>query len=641
MASTATLTSLAILKVNLDRGKDYLEYLRPFILQVIVDLHPESFSEGDIGENLRSKFGLEIPERTIEILLRRLSRSRVVKKAHRVYRVSGNLPDPQITVKTSEARRHIDSVVTGLQQFSQDTVSPFANYDEAVVAICTFLAEFDVSCLSAYLRGTTIPQNKYAHSSDIVLVSEYVQHIQKAAPERFNSFLVLVQGHMLANALLCPDLINASQTFKKVTFFLDTPLLIQVLGLEGISRQSAICEMISLLLKLDGVAAVFSHTRRELEAAISTAAAKLDSPTGWGSIIQEARSEGTSKSDLQLITESLDEKLGEFGITVIDTPKLTEEFQIDESIFEQVLDDELSYRHFGAKANDIKSVRSIYVLRGDRSAPSLEKCKAVLVTSNEAFAKAAWQYGKERESSRDVSVVMSDFSITNIAWLKAPVGAPEIPQTQLLAFSYAALKPSSQLLSKFMDEIDKLLARKSITERDHQLLRSSPKIVPELMRQTLGEVSNVNEGAVQRTHERVTADITKEASEKLEQEQDAHHQTRVSLDYEMEQNEKFVENLYWQCQRDGSLMAKFPLALLAIVLILGTLFGLGVHSTNPVVGGVLTLSFAVVSLLSLLSLFFGSTLKSIHSKFQHNCSTWLFKRRAKSLGLDISKLQVE
>ena len=39
--STATLTSLAILKVNLDQGNDYLDYLRPFILQVLVEHKPD------------------------------------------------------------------------------------------------------------------------------------------------------------------------------------------------------------------------------------------------------------------------------------------------------------------------------------------------------------------------------------------------------------------------------------------------------------------------------------------------------------------------------------------------------------------------------------------------------------------------
>ena len=43
--STATLTSLAILKVTVDQKGDYLDYLRPFILQVLYDHKPWKFTE--------------------------------------------------------------------------------------------------------------------------------------------------------------------------------------------------------------------------------------------------------------------------------------------------------------------------------------------------------------------------------------------------------------------------------------------------------------------------------------------------------------------------------------------------------------------------------------------------------------------
>ena len=85
--------------------------------------------------------------------------------------------------------------------------------------------------------------------------------------------------------------------------------------------------------------------------------------------------------------------------------------------------------------------------------------------------------GKKYESSQDVSVVITDFSLANMAWLKAPMGAPGIPRTQLLAFAYAALKPTSKLLEKLLTEIDKLKGQGKITEHAHQLLRSSPKSI--------------------------------------------------------------------------------------------------------------------------------------------------------------------
>ena len=61
--------------------------------------------------------------------------------------------------------------------------------------------------------------------------------------------------------------------------------------------------------------------------------------------------------------------------------------------------------------------------------------------------------------------MITDFSLANITWLKAPVEASDLPTTQLLAFSYAALQPSSELLTKFLQEIEKLEAEGAISER--------------------------------------------------------------------------------------------------------------------------------------------------------------------------------
>ena len=388
--ATNTLTSLAILKVNVDHGKDYLEYLRPFVLQVLVEYKPDIITDQIVSDYIQKQFGLLIPKRTVQIVLKRISKKSSLKKDHGVYRITGDLPDPQLTAKQSAAEHHIATVLWGLRQFSQTTIKPISSEKDAVISICAFLAEFDITCLRAYLQGTAIPLPDGHHSSDIVLVSEYIQHIQQTEPERFDSFLILLQGHMLANALMCPDLKNVSSNYRNVTFYLDTPLLIQRFGLEGKVKQAAACELIALLNKLKGRIATLSHSCEELQQVLQGAAAHMEKPSARGAIVREAKRCGVTRSDLLLLAESIDEKLSEAGIEVKATPRYIEKLQIDETIFENVLVDEVSYFNPRAKDYDINSVRSIYVIRANRAARSLEKTRAVLVTSNGAFARAAW-----------------------------------------------------------------------------------------------------------------------------------------------------------------------------------------------------------------------------------------------------------
>ena len=52
MAATETLTSLAILKVNIDHGKDYLGYLYPFIMHILIAQKTERITDKMVCDGL-------------------------------------------------------------------------------------------------------------------------------------------------------------------------------------------------------------------------------------------------------------------------------------------------------------------------------------------------------------------------------------------------------------------------------------------------------------------------------------------------------------------------------------------------------------------------------------------------------------
>jgi hypothetical protein len=625
-----------MLKVGVDQGSDYLDYLLPFVLQILVDKKPDPVTDRVVRDYVRTEFGLEIPERAIQVVLKRLSRKYPLKKSDRVYRIMGEIPNPEIFVKRASAAQHIQAVVAGLIEFSRSTARPISNDADAVDAICAFLVQFNIPCLRAYLRGTAIPAVESKHDSDVVLVSQYVIHLQKTNPERFHSLLIMLQGHMLANALLCPDLQFAPKTYKGMTFYLDTPLLVRRLGVEGEPRKAAIESLISLLRNLGATVAAFSHSRNELEQVLKGAADYINAPNGRGAIVTEARRSGITKSDLLVLAGEVSEKLAEAGIAVKNTPRYDSKLQIDELAFEQALDDEVSYFNERAKEYDVNSVRSIYVLRGDETPSTIEKAQAALVTSNAGFARAAYEYGQRYEQSREVSSVITDFSLANMAWLKAPMGAPNLPTIEVLAFSYAALQPSRELLDKYLKEIDKLEEKGKITERDHQLLRSSTLAQDELMKLTLGDDEALTEGTVIETLERVSSEMKKEESEKLSAEQAAHRKTQDELLSERELKRRVQERLYWRCRQKSKWMSWTPFALVLFLLIVGLLEGLGLRLTNPRFGSVLALGSGVLLVLSFVHLLIGTTLTDLQENMEERCLAWLLKWEAAATGLELA-----
>ena len=327
------------------------------------------------------------------------------------------------------------------------------------------------------------------------------------------------------------------------------------------------------------------------------------------------------------------------GVHVETTPRYQAEFQIDEEIFEEALNDELSYQNPKAKEDDIKSVRSIYVLRANKPAPSIEKAGAVFITSNASFARAAWEYGQQHESSRGVSSVITSFSLANVAWLKAPVGAPSVPRTQVLAFAYAALQPSVLLLNKYMSEIDKLEAKGNISQREHQVLRSSPLAYDQLMNLTLGEESALTEDTLMQTLERASSEIRKEESARLTAEQEAHRTTRHDLESSQEQSEEMRRRIYWKCQDTAGLQSRIVAYLLGLLM----LADVGAGIVLPFIGSA-TLAFAVVPVVLVVGFFtfvnrwHGISVKEIRRRLDNWLLSRLLKREAAILGIDMREL---
>jgi hypothetical protein len=558
MNNANTLSSLAMLKVSIDGGKDYLEYLRPYVIQALVESPPDVIADASVAEKLRSICGLEIPHRTVHVVLQRLARDGYLSRDHGVYSVAKDLPAKDNSAARADAGRHIAAVTESLVQFAKESADRDITNDEASDCLIVFLSQFSIPCLKSYLRGTTLP-NVNGHSDwQITLVSQFINNLT-SKPELFESFMKLVQGHMLANALLCPDLKSVSKSYKDVVFYFDTPLLIQFLGLEGKEEKQAVDEMIGLVQKLEGKIACFSHTLEELVNVIRNSADFVDSPRGRGTIVEEARKSGNTKSDLILVAQSATELLSASKIAVEPTPPYdskTYQFEISEEVFAGVLREEVNYNNPRAKEYDVKSVRSIYVLRRGLLPFSVEKARAVLVTNNTGFSKAAYEYGKKFEQSQEVSTVITDFSLANTAWLKAPQGAPSLPRKEVLAFAYAALRPTTEFWNKVLDEADKLEASGKISSRDHQLLRSSHHVQRELMKLTLGEDDALTEESITTTLSRVSAEIRKEESERLNQSEAARLETEQRLAEQIAKTEEQVaktdaikQGIYWRCDR--------------------------------------------------------------------------------------------
>jgi hypothetical protein len=513
-----------MLKVNADtQGKDYLDYIVPFVCYVLEKNRPKRISDSSTQDFLKQEFGLTLPVQAVGLVLRRLARRRILKRESNGFVIAGPIPIGKIDERRSAARRQQKVLSSHLRQFVEGNYQLTWSEADAITAFVQYLSHFSVECLRTFASGKALPAVPIGRGRNLFIVGAFIAYCYDAEPAVFECIVVFVKGNMLANALLCSDLDALERKFTGVTFYIDTPLFMWLARLWGAHRYAAASELLEQLRTLNARVAIFDHTVAEIQHVLQSCESNIDNPkaSAWR-MIAAMRDAGITKTDVTFLRGSLSRELASLGIIQEDDPPYRKEFQIDESYLQNALDEDIRYMNPKALEDDVNSIRCIYALRRGKRPLHLEDAIAVFVTTNARLAEAANKFGQEQEASREVSPVITEFSLANIAWLKAPLRAPELPMFELMAECYAVMEPRHSLWTKYLDEIQRLAEKGRITADEHEVLRSSVVAREELMNLTLGAEEDLTERTLSQVVERVKADLAKEKDIEITNEQMRH-----------------------------------------------------------------------------------------------------------------------
>ena len=524
----STLISLAMLKVDINRGRSYLDNIVPFVSYVIRGkVIGEVIIKEDVQNEIKNEFGLFIPINSIEGLFNRLTKTGILKRGNKQFFVQKIIKEfSDFESNRSDMERHIGAVINEFMKFSQNRYEKVLTETKASKIILGFLSEFSIECLAAFEKNTPPPMELDIERSEQVLVGSFIKNLKDEFPERFKSFSQIVKGYMLANALFCPTLND--DKFGNVTFYLDTPLIIKFLGLNGDREMTVIKEMVGLLVGLRGTVAIFDHTQEEVSKFIGWLADHGHKIDVRNPAAVEMRKQGKEKSDMIFLRNGFVNDLRQEKIHVKNGPSFHSKnfkYQINETELEGVLQDEIRYTNNpDAVKYDVQSVRSIQVLRKARRVDHLEKSPAVLITSNTSFAKAIRGYESYngQRNSYNVPSVVTDLDVTNLAWLKSPMQAPKIPEHRLISNAYAMLNPREGVWSKVIEEAEKLHREERVSEEALVALRSDPSLIHAINEQSLGV-----------TDEKILSEVTenyltKEARERPEKDKQPDKERQIA-----------------------------------------------------------------------------------------------------------------
>ncbi len=462
--------SLAMLKVNWDKGYDYIENFVPFIAECLrLSPHAE-VSLPQLQSIVTNTFGLIIPQGALLTILKRaVKRGYAVRKDEIYVRNEKALASLNFTKLRSTTLRKQEALIEKFIKFCEDQYQTNLSKQEAEATLYSYLENHSMPILKV-IEGEPSSDLSAKNKKSEFLIGAFISHLCTCDPDGFNFLETIVKGSMLASTLYFPEIGGIKKRFDKVEVYFDTEFLLQALGFSNPSMQSYCKEVLDLLYELNGKPRCFEHTMEEIRGILNFAARALTKKKilkhAYHDVVWQFIEAGYHVSDIELIIARLEESLNSLRIQVVQKPRHQESLGIDEAKLASYLFEGVEYRTDDQVRHDLESLTAIYRLRHGEFPINIERCQALFVTTNHNLVKASGRFFREENNSisSSVPICTSANAFTTLIWLKKPTRAPDLPTKRIIADCYAALNPSDSMWKIYLKEINRLHQRGDVSE---------------------------------------------------------------------------------------------------------------------------------------------------------------------------------
>jgi len=674
------IAGLAVLTANLGEGRDYIDIFIPLVGQCILQTKPEIVSVTELQRDMKSNFGMNIPQDALKVILNRCDKKGLLKRREKVY-----IPNyAQIDALNYHGRfediiGQQDRAISKLINFAKITRGIEMTEGEAEKALLAYVQKHDIDLLECFLTGQEIAVIKPSLDRKLeYIVSAFIADCYTNDPEGFGYVDTIVKGHLLSHTLFFPDLGQVSRKFHRTEVFFDSPLMLRILGYEGAGRRVSCKEMLELLQHHGAALRCFAHTRDEVYGVLYGCLMRMQ--TGDTEYSTPAynyfRSSGFGVGEIELEMATLDSNIANNNIVVVDKPEYDRRFQIDEGKLDSLLKEKAVYWREKEKQrkHDVDCLSAVYRLRKGRQSRFPEESGALFVTPNIGLCSVASGFfaGDGYCDAASVPVAIPDYALTTLLWLKTPMAAPSLPTKILIAECYAAIQPNERLWIKYMETAARLRESGQISSEQYYLLRHYQLSHQELMQLSMGDENAISEGSVREILEAVILNIRKDDLAELEKErvrhqieqkdisnlvraeQSSREKTEMQLELERAANREKTQELERQLQAEraskketldllserikmASRRIAKVLSLVLLILIMAVIFGGSLYGIVSWWGKICTYfilgAYIVLLGLSIYNLLFGVNVKDLVSRvetslaghLQNALRKWLLK----------------
>ena len=272
---------------------------------------------------------------------------------------------------------------------------------------------------------------------------------------------------LLANYLCFADKIGTKSNYQSLTVYLDTPIVVGLLGFSGLQKQNSLKEFVTLLKNVGINLCVFDKTLDETEQLLSAwkdDLARKNYKRFNTKTLELLRHLGYDSARLDTEIKLLKSSLEHMEIAVKYGFKAKRQFQCDELALEKAIS--TNFKESKNLEHDTVCISRIYNMREGKLISDLDQSFSVFVTPNTGLVTTANKFFEEEIPKKTIPLIVSEQWMTAMFWLKKPELFGNLPMEQIISSAYGLLYTDDKFWKSFIAKLEQLEKSKKITEDD-------------------------------------------------------------------------------------------------------------------------------------------------------------------------------
>ena len=473
MKYTPPLVNLAILEtLKTAKSRDEIDLFIPYIAIAIKNLTEIPFTRDDIKNQLSKDFGIQAPYAAIDILLARAKKRGLIRIENHTYIPINNELSSCVDQYTSRSVEVEDAIESITEEFIKFTVKKYQkniSKDDAISFIYDFLRNNIGDSASLATNGRSHQVNQIHNIGH--LTASFIAYIHKDHKELWPNIVMITRAVMLAGYLTYADQISSRKSYTNLTVYLDTPLILCLLGYSGESKAKTISEMLFMLKKHSVDVAIFIETQREIEGILNA----------WANDLFLSRYDRFNPKTLELLKHrGMDSAAIETRILLLEKDilslniriqrgfKYNNKYNCDVAALEEKIKTEFHGKSVDPR-HDADALGKIHNSRHGELIRTLNQKFSIFITPNIALVDISRDFFEVND--RCIPYVATDKWLTTMFWFKHPEVFKGLPEKMLVTSAYGTMFADNGFWKKFSDRLDSMHKRQEITEEDFILVR--------------------------------------------------------------------------------------------------------------------------------------------------------------------------